>query len=109
MSNTSQFSLDHDITMLVLNIAPELEENLVDYLLTFEQVESFTSFRAYGHGEQHRLSVSEQVSGRRKRTQYEILVDPDAIPLIIDGLAGAVGKDVVYWQQAARSFGRVGA
>ena len=37
-------------TLLVLNIPPELEEDLVDYLLSRPSVTGFTSFRVYGHG-----------------------------------------------------------
>jgi hypothetical protein len=96
-----------DLTILVLNIAPDLEENLIDYLLTFEEIEGFTSFQVHGHGEHHRLSVMEQVSGRRRRIQYEIFLNPEAIPMILAGLAEAVGRDIVYWQLTARNFGRV--
>jgi hypothetical protein len=49
----------------------------------------------------------EQVSGRRRRTQYEIFLNPEAIPMILAGLAEAVGRDIVYWQLTARNFGRV--
>lgn len=97
-----------DLCILVLNLAPELEENLIDYLLGFDQIEGFTSFQVHGHGEHHRLSVSEQVSGRRKRVQYEVFIDPPVIPEILAGLAEAVGRDIVYWQQTARNFGRIG-
>lgn len=98
-----------DTVMLVLNIAPSLEENLIDYLLSFEQVTGFTSYHVHGHGEHHGLSLKEQVSGRRKRSQYEIFLDPGAIPLVLEGLGAAVGKDIVYWQQAMHNFGRVDA
>src|SRR5690606_13563824 len=59
-------------TMLVLNVPPELEEDLVDYLLTLEAVAGFTSFRVHGHGEHAHLSIAEQVAGRRARLRYEI-------------------------------------
>ena len=72
MSDIQQAQLSEDFTMLVLNTAPELEENLIDYLLSFEQVEGFTSYQVHGHGEHRNLSVTEQVTGRRKRSQYEI-------------------------------------
>ena len=37
-------------TMLVLNIRPELEEDLVDFLLAREGVAGFTSYHGRGHG-----------------------------------------------------------
>ncbi|MFN2328333.1 MAG: DUF3240 family protein [Chromatocurvus sp.] len=54
-----------------------------------------------------RTRVAKQVSGRRERSQYEIFLDPAAIPRILEGLASAVGRDIVYWQQTAMNFGRV--
>ena len=109
MSDTVQPPGTGELTILVLNIAPDLEESLIDYLLSFEEIEGFTSFQVHGHGEHHRLSVTEQVSGRRRRAQYEIFLDLAAIPMILEGLASAVGRDVVYWQQTARNFGRIGS
>ena len=94
--------------MLVLNIAPELKEDLIDYLLGFADIEGFTSFSVRGHGEHKNLSIAEQVSGRRKREQYEVLLDSSIIPGILAGLASKVGKDIVYWEQAIANFGRVG-
>tara|TARA_R100001377_G_scaffold71950_2_gene47665 strand:+ start:534 stop:860 length:327 start_codon:yes stop_codon:yes gene_type:complete len=108
MSNTQQAQSSEGFTMLVLNAAPELEENLIDYLLSFEEVEGFTSYHVHGHGEHHGLSVAEQVSGRRKRSQYEIFIASSAIPRVLEGLASAVGRDIVYWEQTARNFGHVG-
>lgn len=107
MLNTQQPPSTQDITLLVLNVAPELEENLIDYLLSFEQIQGFTSFRVYGHGEHHRISLKEQVTGKRKRSQYEIFLDPGAIPIVLKGLASGVGKDIVFWQQAVSNFGSV--
>lgn len=108
MSDTAQPHATQNLTMLVLNTAPELEEDLIDYLLSFEQIAGFTSFQVHGHGEHQSLSVAEQVAGRRRRSQYEIFLDSDAIPVILEGLAKAVGRDVVFWEQRIRNFGRIG-
>lgn len=108
MSDIQQAQLSEKFTMLVLNTAPELEENLIDYLLSFEQVEGFTSYQVHGHGEHRNLSVTEQVTGRRKRSQYEIFLASSAIAKVLEGLASAVGRDIVYWEQTARNFGRIG-
>lgn len=104
MNDTTQ---NHDYTMLVLNTSPELEEYLIDYLLGFEEIEGFTSYQVHGHGEHNGLSVAEQVTGRRKRSQYEILLWSSVILKVLEGLASAVGKDIVYWEQDVRNFGRV--
>lgn len=107
MSDTQQTSSHKNLTMLVLNTAPELEEELIDYLLQFEQIAGFTSFIVHGHGEHGNLSLAEQVAGRRKRSQYEIFVESAVIPKILEGLASEVGTDIVYWEQNIRNFGRV--
>lgn len=108
MSDTQQAQTTQNLTMLVLNTAPELEQDLIDYLLSFEQVQGFTSYKVHGHGEHSSLSVAEQVAGRRKRSQYEIFIASVAIPEILKGLALAVGKDIVHWEQPVRNFGRIG-
>ncbi len=107
MSEFNKQSPDNKLTMFVLNAAPELEEDLIDYLLTFEQIKGFTSFLVHGHGEHNDLSVAEQVTGRRKRVQYEIFLDSTVIPLILANIAEAVGKDITYWELAISNFGRV--
>jgi hypothetical protein len=99
---------EHKLCILVLNLAPALEEDLIDYLLGIEHIANFSSYPVHSHGEHHSLSVREQVSGRRKRVQYEVFVDPVLIPGILAGLEEAVGRDIVYWQQNVRNFGRIG-
>ena len=95
-----------ELCMLVLNIAPALEEDLIDYLLTHDAVDGFTSCTVYGHGQHQGLSTAEQVTGKRKRLQYEMLVSAQSVPGILAGLATSVGLDIVYWQQAVSNFGR---
>jgi nitrogen regulatory protein PII len=94
-------------TLLVLNITPELEEELVDYLLSREEVGGFTSYPVHGHGEQGRLSIAEQVSGRRKRVQFEILLPEPQVDNLIAGLAEEVGKGIHYWQLHVASSGHL--
>ncbi|AFI85512.2 hypothetical protein Q7A_2726 [Methylophaga nitratireducenticrescens] len=107
MNTSTHGQTTEEICILMLNIAPELEEDLVDYLLSIEQIVGFSSYTVYGHGQQQGLSVAEQVSGRRKRSQYELLVSAPTIPIILSGLAEAVGRGIVYWQQPVSNFGRI--
>lgn len=92
--------------LLVLNIPPELEDDLVDYLLSMSTVRGFTSYPARGHGEHANLSLSEQVTGRRKRIQFEIILPASDAEPIIAGLREQVGTDIFYWQQPVISSGR---
>ena len=92
--------------ILVLNITPELEESLVDYLLEHGE-EGFTSYPVRGHGEHTHLSIAEQVSGRRKRVQFELILDESRIDPILAGLRTAVGAGIVWWLQAVLRSGRI--
>lgn len=92
-------------TLLILNIPPALEDDMVDYLLALEEVKGFTSFAAQGHGGGERLTVTEQVSGRRQRVQFEIIVDESLVDLIVSGLSANVGKDIAYWQLPVSGIG----
>jgi hypothetical protein len=94
-------------TMLVMNINPELEEDMVDYLLGQEFINGFTSYQVNGHGAFSNMSLAEQVSGRRKRVQLEVLLEQAAINTILEGLKSNVGVDIVYWEQAITNHGKI--
>ena len=94
------------MTLLVLNVNPALAEEMVDYLLVQEGVSGFTSYRVYGHGSNRGLSMTEQVTGRQNRLQYEMLMDTADVPAVLDGLSENVGPDIVYWQQPVSGIGR---
>lgn len=84
--------------LLTLNIPPELEEDLVDYLLSISENSGFTSYSVDGHGQHESLSIAEQVTGRRRRKQFEIILEPNNVTHLIEGLADNVGKDIRYWE-----------
>ena len=92
--------------LLALNIKPELEEDMVDYLLAREGVGGFTSYHARGHGDHLNMSLSEQVSGRRKRLQFEILMDDSQVSGLLEGLTENVGTDILYWTQSISEIGK---
>ena len=92
-------------TMLVLNASPALEEDVVDFLLTHPSVEDFTSFAAYGHGTRGAMTVTEQVTGRRKRVQFEILMNEDDVASVTQTLASSFGDDIRYWQLPVYGIG----
>jgi nitrogen regulatory protein PII len=93
--------------LLVLNINPELEEDMVDYLLGLVDVEGFTSCPVRGHGMHGNMSLSEQVSGRRKRLQMELLIGQEAAETVLDGIKASVGRDIVWWIQPVINSGRI--
>jgi len=91
--------------LLILNTLPELEEDLVDYLLSLSCVSGFTSYPVRGHGHHQNLSVAEQVSGRRKRLQVEIMLEEDAVPTLLSGLVENVGRDINWWRMPVMDSG----
>ncbi len=95
-------------TMLVLNLNPELEEDLIDYLLEQDSITEFTSYPVYSHGHHPHMSVAEQVTGRRKRVQVEILLDEASVGELLAELAGRVGRDISYREQPVHKHGRIG-
>lgn len=92
--------------LLIINLPPALEEDLVDYLLSIDSVEGFTSYAVQGHGDHHNLSVAEQVSGRRRRVLFEMLIDQSDYEQITSSLATSVGKEVLYWLMPVLNIGR---
>ena len=92
-------------TLLVLDANPDLEEDLVDYLLSLSCVSGFTSYPVRGHGHHQNLSVAEQVSGRRKRLQVELMIEEDAVPTVLSGLVENVGRDINWWRMPVMDSG----
>ena len=61
--------------LVTLNIPPSLEEMLVDQLLLMETEHGFSSFQVYAHHHENKgLSLAEQVTGRQKRTRFQMYV-----------------------------------
>lgn len=92
--------------LLILNAPPALEDDLIDYLLSLDCVAGFTSMKAMGHGSGADLSIAEQVSGRRHRLQFEVIMAAEDVATVTGGLASEVGKDITYWQQPISGLGR---
>ncbi len=86
-------------SLLVLTAPPGLEEALVDWLLAHAQGLGFTSAQVNGHSSQHGgLSLAEQVSGRRRRIQFQVHGEPAQIDQLLADLAdGFQAADIHYW------------
>jgi Protein of unknown function (DUF3240). len=93
-------------TLLVLNISPELEEDLIDCLLEIPEVDGFTTREVYSHGRHEQMSIAEQVRGRRKRLQVELIVEAPAVNRVLTLIKEKVGGDGTYWEQPVRNIGR---
>lgn len=92
--------------MLVMNLPPELEDDMVDYLLALNSVSGFNSYVIRGHGEHTDMSIAEQVAGRRKRVQFETMIDEADLTTVVAGLQTQVGAGINYWHYAISTMGR---
>lgn len=83
--------MERDSVMALVKVPPRLEEMLIDLLLAHEATSAFTSVAAHGHGADHdRLSLSEQVSGRRRQVQFQVELPAAAAPDLLRSLREAI-------------------
>jgi len=85
--------------LVTLNIPPSLEEMLVDQLLLLESEHGFSSFQVYAHHHDNKgLSLAEQVTGRQKRTRFQMYVPEQELPHLIAQLRHDFkGSGIQYW------------
>lgn len=82
-----------DEAMVILNVTPDLESVVVDWLLSRGSGTGFTSFPVFGHSTSHEgLSPAEQVSGRERRVQFEIQVYKDQLEDFVRDAYSSLGK-----------------
>jgi len=96
--------------LIVLNVPPNLEEAIVDWLLAREDGGGFTSFPVFGHSTRHDgLSPAEQVSGRQRRQQFQVQMKYDAVDQFVDDARKAFGNaGVHFWVVPLYAGGRLG-
>lgn len=94
---------------LVLIVAPELEEDLVDVLLGLPAVGGFTASVVAGNGKTQNMSLAEQVTGRRKRLRFELVLAEAVLAEVLHELRQRVGSDTVYWVEPILDFGKLGS
>lgn len=92
---------------LVLIIAPQLEEELIDLLLEHPAVDGFSACTVYGNGASEHMSLAEQVAGRRKRLRFELVLEQAQVATLLTALAGQLGRDTVYWVEPVSEFGKL--
>lgn len=97
--------------MLLITAPRALEDVLLDWLLArgCDAGAGFTSYRVGGHSSRlDALSTIEQVSGRRRGAQFQIVLNEEAA----DALLSALGEDfpgasVHYWVVPVLRAGRL--
>ncbi len=92
---------------LVLIVAPELEEDLVDVLLGLPAVGGFTASVVAGNGKTQNMSLAEQVTGRRKRLRFELVLAETVLAEVLGRLRERIGGETVYWVEPLLDFGKL--
>ena len=94
--------------ILRLNIPPSLEEDVVDLLLGAEEIPGFQSYPTRGHGQVGKMSIAEQVEGRRNRVQFEVVLETDLLEALLQKLRQALPvRDIIYWVLPVSASGRL--
>ena len=85
--------------LVTINIPPSLEEIMVDSLLMLEAEHGFSSFPVYAHHHDNKgLSLAEQVTGRQKRTRFQMYVPIQELPALLAQLRNEfAGSGIQYW------------
>lgn len=94
--------------LLRLNIPPSLEEDVVDLLLASEEIPGFQSYPTRGHGQVGAMTIAEQVEGRRKRVQFEIVLETEMLEVLLQNLKESFPvPDIIYWVLPVSGCGRL--
>jgi len=94
--------------LLRLNVPPGLEEDMVDLLLSSDDISGYQSYTTRGHGRVGAMTVAEQVAGRRNRVQFEIVLNENVLDATLHRLKEAFPiKDVIYWVMPVLKSGRL--
>ena len=94
---------------LTLICSREIEEKLLDTLLTGVEGEVFTSTQTFSHGTaQGRLSNVEKVIGRSRSVQVQIVTTEDELAALTELLKQRFkGTGLRYWATALSSEGEI--
>ena len=85
-----------------------MEDRIVDLLLGLERVIGFTTTQVDGHSvNMQNYSVVEQVTGRQKRVQIEIMSEPEETREVLDALAEYKNSGIRYWVTDVKQAGRI--
>lgn len=73
--------------LLEITTNTELEETLMDWLLSCSHTQGFSSFPVNGHSSQHKaLSLAEQVAGCKQQVRFQIYLDEKNLYQLLDQL-----------------------
>jgi len=85
--------------LVMLTVSPQMEDEVVDWLLGDPDTTGFTTVPAFGHGGPHHLlSIAEQVAGKRARVQFQIVTSAPRAAALLTGFERAFpGANAHAW------------
>ena len=85
--------------LVTINVAPLLEEAVVDCLLAIDSADCFSSLTINAHVNDHEnMSLAEQVAGRKKQIRFQMYVPEQQLGVLIDALKRDFsGSGIRYW------------
>ncbi len=95
--------------LLTLNAPPALEDTLIDWLLAHPDCPGFSAVQIAGHSRDTRsYSIMEQVTGRQRRVQIQIMLDAQACSALITHLHSEFSHaGIRYWVTPLVEEGRL--
>ena len=95
--------------LVVLTSSPAVENELIDWLLSREDEIGFTSCAVHGHSANYdHLSIAEQVIGRQRRHQIQVLLQQSLLDEFLSSLVAELGDiDLHYWVVPVLAGGRL--
>ncbi len=85
--------------LVTINVPPELEEAVVDCLLTLESEFGFSSFMVNAHDHKNEnLSLAEQVSGRQRKIRFQMYLAEEGLEELLSQLKSDFNESGIhYW------------
>jgi hypothetical protein len=88
-----------DYCLLLLFVAPTLEDAVIDWLLEHQPNLTFTSTLVAGHnGGTTGLSMIEQVSGRKRQVCFSVTAPTPQAPALLEQLKIAFARTAIRYQ-----------
>ena len=79
--------MNNDMLLFILDVPPEIEESVVDFLLEYDNEIEFTSFPMFSHRRSHSgYTLSEQVTGRKKQQSFRLPIPKDRLVELLTAL-----------------------
>ncbi|MDD5409996.1 MAG: DUF3240 family protein [Methylobacter sp.] len=93
--------------LVTLNVPTDLEEVVVDCLLTVESEHGFSSFPVNAHDHKNiGLSLAEQVSGRQKKIRFQMYVPEQGLAALLAQLKAEFPcSGIKYWVLPVIEYG----